>query len=652
MKYLNKFNNYKPVNEDKASRAERKREKAEDLLDDIDSAINAGDDDKAERLLKRATKKIDRAEELNPSIDTEEIATKLTQLHSELSGETAPEDNFDYKSKDSRDKIKLDNFDITNKIKILGNEISNDEVQAFLKTVNNYLDEYWDKLKDGDDFPREYQSPHTDFTIEVKRKFGRTVFFHKEGANDKIKIVFNNKDFSKDENKETIISEIEDVKDSENIKKEIGDNYEPEKDDNKNIPTNPEQFDNIVPPAVQDKVEEIAIQLTTKDDYFINETVKMLVEEELNISYSNTDEDKIYNYFVTKNVKKIIVLENINEILVKYKKKKASMNESWYNNLDDLSDATVGSTQRATQSMRTQDSKGVVGDLMWAFNTDAKTISDDINKALSKIASAYQQELNKAIDKLPSLKEGVDTTSVLSGMLASGYALKKSPGLARLIGIRGGASASGTVARGGLAGISRLGGLLANPYVWIAIAVIAVGASGWYLWNSFDEQQNQLATIFLLMWASGSPEFHKELKQNGIIIKAPTIDMTKLKNLIDSGELFGGEQTKEAQEEQVSEEEEVFEGDVALENLFHKIYGDSFLDKRDEILDVVYTTLGMRTINWAYDELCETYPELIKYKDEFFEASKKEGYFEMTSDKWEEGTFEKFTIKKFKDFGK
>ncbi len=115
--------------------------------------------------------------------------------------------------------------------------------------------------------------------------------------------------------------------------------------------------------------------------------------------------------------------------------------------------------------------------------------------------------------------------------------------LARLLGVRGGAAlaargGASTVAKGGLAGVSRLGGLLMNPYVWIGIAVIAAVAGGWYLWNSFDEQQDQLATIFLIMWASGSPEFHKELKQNGIVIKAPTIDMSKLNNLIKSGQLF------------------------------------------------------------------------------------------------------------------
>ncbi len=547
MRYLNDFNNFGSLNEDKTSRAERKRKNAEELLNDIDNAINSGDDKKAERLMRRAARKIDKAESLDPSIDTEEISNRLISLKTELDDEKQnPDDNFELKSKKHRNKIKADEFDIINKIKILGNEISNDEVQGFLKTVKTYLNEYWNELKDGNNFPEEYQSPYTDFTLHVKRKFGRTVFLYKESNTDKIKIVFTNKDFSNDEYKNTISTELDDVIDSENIKREIEDNYQPEKDDIKVEAPKEEQLTNIVAPSpvVKSEIEKVATILTTKDDIFINNTVNFLIKEELNVGFSNTDEDKIYDYFVKNNAKKIIVPENVNDILIKYRQKKATMNEAWYNDTDDLVDATVGATNRATQSTRTQESKGVVGDLMWAFNTDARTLSDDINKALLKISSAYQKELNKSIDKLKNnqVKEAMDTSSILTGMMASGFALKSSPKLAKLVGLRGAATGTGsTVARGGLAGVSRLGALLGNPYVWIAIAVVAAIGGGWYLWNSLDEQQDQLATIFLLMWASGSQEFHKELKMNGIIIKAPKIDVSKLNNLIKSGELFGGE---------------------------------------------------------------------------------------------------------------
>lgn len=579
MRYLNDFNNYKHINEDKHARAERKAHKAEELLNDIDDAIKAGNEKKAERLMRIAAKRVDRAKELDPSLDVEEISNKLIDVKSKYDAEQAnPSDKFDINSIDRRDKIKLNKFDIINKIKIIGDEISNDELQAFLKTVNDYFNQYWENLKTGDNIPKKYQSPHTDFVLEVKRKFGRTVFLYKEGGNDKIKIVFANKDFSKDENKEEIILEINDVLDSENIKQEVESNYEPAKDETKFEPTKPEQ---LVTPAIATEVitktEKIADVLTTKDESFINQTVKFLIDEKLNIAYSDTDEDKIFDYFVKKNPTKIVVPENVTDILVRYKKKKATMNEAWYNNADDFVDATVGATDRATQSMRTQESKGVVADLMWAFNTDGRTLTEDINKALSKLTSAYQAELNKAIDNLGNVKlvkEDLDTTSLLTGLLASGYLLRKSPMLARLVGVRGGAAlasgggaaasgggaaAGGTVARGGLAGISRLGGLLANPYVWIGIAVVAAVAGGWYLWEVIDEQQNQLATIFLIMWASGSPEFHKELKQNGVNIKAPTIDMSKLNNLIKSGEIFSETTSEEPKKEITSEESNAFE---------------------------------------------------------------------------------------------
>lgn len=80
--------------------------------------------------------------------------------------------------------------------------------------------------------------------------------------------------------------------------------------------------------------------------------------------------------------------------------------------------------------------------------------------------------------------------------------------------------------------------------------------------------------------------------------------------------------------------ESKYEADVALENLFHHILGDEYLDNRNEILDDVYTTLGMRTINWAFNDLVEQYPNLIDFKKEFFEAAKKEGYESFDKDDW------------------
>lgn len=87
---------------------------------------------------------------------------------------------------------------------------------------------------------------------------------------------------------------------------------------------------------------------------------------------------------------------------------------------------------------------------------------------------------------------------------------------------------------------------------------------------------------------------------------------------------------------------EAYAGDVAIEELMYKIMGDDFLDNRAEILDNIYTTLGMRTINWAYEDLCEDYPELLDYQKEFYEAAETEGYTVMDKEKWDNNVFESY----------
>lgn len=689
MRYLNKFDDFGSLNESKERRAERNLKRAEKLKDKAEKALEDGDTETADKLMMKARKNEERAKELNPSIDTDKFNTELaslakdrdeklgiesttdtsnpSDLDSKSNSSDSENDNFDIKDKEEhRGKMKLTDFKFINKIKKIGDEISNDELQLFLKTIQDYFDEYWEKLQSWNDFPKEYQSPYTDFTIHVRKQsigiVNRVVFVYKESNNDKLKLVLNKKDFKDINNKEIIKNEINDVLDSEDIKNTVDKIYDVVKDREKVQPIAQPQTPTSIPVIssnVKNKIKDVIVDITKKDDVFINETVKLLINEKLNISYSNTDEDKIFNYFYG-NSKKIIVKDNIDAILIKYKQQKANLKEAWYNDLDDFSDATIGSTQRATQSMRTQSSKGVVGDLMWAFNTDAKTISNDINKILLKLASAYQKELNKAIEKLPTVsmvKEEFGTTEFLVGALASGYSMKKMPMLARLVGVGGktGASEAGAITRGGLAGVSRMGVALANPYVWLGIGIVAAGVGGWYLWNSIDEQQYQLATIFTMMFALGSPTLIAEFKQNGINIKIPKIDISKLNSMIEKGNIFGSEtetktETKKSHIETTIEEEEIFEADVALEKLFYNMMGDDFLDNRDDILDNIYTTLGMRTINLAYEQLCDDYPILINYQDEFYKAAKKEGYFEMSDNKWKNNIFENFKIKTFKDF--
>ena len=85
--------------------------------------------------------------------------------------------------------------------------------------------------------------------------------------------------------------------------------------------------------------------------------------------------------------------------------------------------------------------------------------------------------------------------------------------------------------------------------------------------------------------------------------------------------------------------ESTYEADVALENLFYKILGDYFLDNRSEILDNIYSKLSAHTVNWAFENLCNDYPDLEKYQDDFYKAAEKEGYYISTEQKFKDGDF-------------
>ncbi len=653
MKYLKNYGSFKPVNEDKNTRAEKNLNKAEEINQEIEDALAQGDTEKAEKLLNRSIKKIQRAKKLNPTIDITDIETKMDVLSKDIIGDesttgnvldnsTSGEstDEFDINTRDFRDKIKLKNFKFINKIKKIGDEISLEELHSFLGAVKSYINEYWDYLDNGSDFPKNYISPYNDFEIQVRKNLiGDIVFFYKEGGNDKLKLKLSKKDFDDKANKDIIIKEINDVLDSKKVSDEVKKDYDIEKDDKIATSTNKSEVDFQLPPLETQKMTTNTITaLTKKDDAFVSETVKMLIDAKLNISYENTDETALYDYFI-KNSKKFVVKENVDDILIKYRQKKSTLKEStWW-------DDSVSSFNRATQSMSTRKSNGVVGDLLWAFNSDAKKVSNDMQKIINRLASSYQKELNMSIEDLGKkyqVKENLGIGEFLSGALLSGLALKKMPKLASMVGIGGGSSTS-TVARGGLSGVSKMGRLLTNPYTWLAIAIIAGGYGAMNTFSSFDEQQYQIAIMLIMMYSSGSSELNKEFKINGIKVTMPNIKMDSLNYLIQSGELLGSSDDK------VSENMK-YGADTAIENLLYEVMGDDFLDNRDDILDNVYTTLSCRTVNLAYESLCGNYPELLNYKKEFYDAAEKEGYFIMNSDKWESGTFESSNIKKFNEY--
>ena len=73
-----------------------------------------------------------------------------------------------------------------------------------------------------------------------------------------------------------------------------------------------------------------------------------------------------------------------------------------------------------------------------------------------------------------------------------------------------------------------------------------------------------------------------------------------------------------------------------IEKVLFDVYGDDFLDNREKIVNDIYGYLGSSTLNWAWNNIIDDYPELIDVSDEFFEAAKKEGYEDFSETDWDQ----------------
>ena len=74
--------------------------------------------------------------------------------------------------------------------------------------------------------------------------------------------------------------------------------------------------------------------------------------------------------------------------------------------------------------------------------------------------------------------------------------------------------------------------VLTNPWFYVP-ALIGLSTYGSYkLYQSFDEQQYQIAIIVLILWSSGSEEVMKEIKQNKINITVPKVDLSKIQEIV------------------------------------------------------------------------------------------------------------------------
>jgi hypothetical protein len=643
-KNIDKFDNFLLEKSDD-KKAISKLKRAEDKVEDAKKYYSKGSDDRADKKLKKAKEYLEEIKVLDPDLDTSEIESDIEELES-----VNWKEEFDIKSSSFFGKrIKSDDFDYLDKIKIIGNEISPDEAILFFKTVRTYINLKWDDIKD-DSGKSEYLSTHHEkMVLDINNRRREVKFSYREGRiSDVIKLYIDKDKFDNDENKERIVAELD---------KLIGTKHLVDKEEGKiSKKYNVKKDDIILVPTIEDeivkKAEKIAenpvIQQTVKElvvpnSSFIRDSINLLVSEKLNVGMVNTDEQAIFDWFVTNNDKKTINGKNIDAILTGYKRKKATANEAWYNDWDDFTDATVGGIKRGWKSVAGTESKGVVQDLMNAYNTDAKTVSKDMNDMLRKMGDAYGNLITREVEKasvkikqssnnsepvgesfmfnenavagspitinnvmngvmvasaIPAVKNKKIPSSVKSSASKVADASKKvklspterfakgqspfkngfiSKSEKAFLNTRKGKKAlkvaerqflkkaskkvavqgakrgiGGLLLRGG-GGIASLLGIGSIPVVgWVIIGVVAVSALSYYLYNTFSEQQHQIAHIFLLMWASQSPTFLQEMKRAGIRLNENlklNIDEEKL------GQMLGQSIEEEPVAEEVPETE-------------------------------------------------------------------------------------------------
>lgn len=511
------FLNERTQSERLLDKAKKEKERAEELF-------TKGKDKRAERKLEKSKQNLDKAKYINPNIDTKDIEQDVKDIE-----KIDWEKEFDTTSSLLGKKQKLDNFDIVKKIKVNGDEISPNELKEFLKSVNSYVNEFWNDIPDEND-DVDYQSPfNDDVKLKVIHKRNSVVFVYKEGkTTDKVKLIIDKDIFDDKNNKKVLSDEITKLTANERLTGEkdsvLNKNYDSKKDDKKiltpdvvNAPS-VETINTIAEtPEVKQEAEQIVKDLTILDNGFVQSTIKMLLEENLTTGMSNTNEDRIYKHFVIDNAINTMNTKNIDAILNGYKQKMALKESRIREGFTDIFNSVVDTK-----------SEGLVKDLMNAYNTDANVMTTKINERLDSLAKVYTEAIQNNI----KTNESFNIEDAVIGALAMKFLPKIGGGL-----IGGGAAttaASGTVATAATGTLLGIG-----PVGWIIIAAIVVGAGTTYwLSSSFKEQETQLATILLMMYASQSPIFLKELQVAGIKINPNKLDKDKLSKLLSEKKLI------------------------------------------------------------------------------------------------------------------
>lgn len=527
------------INEDKQSRDLRAKKRAERKLKRAEKLYSKGKD-------KRADKKVARAEELVDNIDT----IKTDNLKSEISDIKKIDytKEFDIINNLLGKGFKIKDFNYLKRFKIKGDDISPDELRIFLNDVSEYIEKNYSDIKDLKD--------NTSFkSLEIIPKRSKILFRYRESFFDKIKLYIKKNDFTS-QNKENIISEINQLKTSKTVSKEVKKDYK-EKSEIP-IPISNSLIDKKIDQIIEPSVERI-INKTNDfiniDNKFVNDAVKLLIEEELYksvLSNFNVDEDRIFNFFVTQNTYKTLNPTNVDAICRLYKQKTNVVSEN-----------VLSAIKRSTKGLLGKKSEGFVKDMIYAFNTDTEVLMRDMNKILNNLNNKYSKKIEDEL--IDTIKQNKEILSIKESMenvdmnLVNSYAKKisnpksKSKKLIDVMELltRGsknipkkgifskisnivakkGALKLGTklLTKGALRAV-----LLPLRFIPVSGWIIGAAIEGVAFWYKMDEQQNQVATIFTLMYLSKSQVFMNEMRSAGVNVvdKPLNLDLNRIENEI------------------------------------------------------------------------------------------------------------------------
>lgn len=453
-------------------------------------------------------------------IESNRLADLIYQLNNKI-----PEGNrFFVKEESRKNKTRLESqFIDVGKIK--GTDIDNDDFRRYINCLISLLENKFDVLSTTKkDF--EYISPDdvaTKIDAIHRGGLGYWMFKYKESNFDKIKFKIGLDSF-KPEYKDDIIRDLQAMVDTTtpegvSLAQTVSD-MSAKSDIAPTFGQVPGIEPTAAPPTEQEtkgdetirKADANAAVVINKDDTFVKDTIVLMVNEKLVDGFVDSDEDKIYQWFLSKeNQLKTMNKANIDAILQGYKAEmaKPKLQESF---IDD----SINSIKRASQSVISTKSSGLVKDLLNAFNSDTAQVNRDINEVLKSFTTFFQNDINAYVTK----KESV---TVATGLLGAGLVFAGYKTYRLVKGVNG--------FIGNMFGNGIKMGKIPAKGGWVAAALIATYA-GYNIYKGVNNQQKQIATILINMYSSGSTLFADECKKAGIVFPNYTIDTTSLQKFM------------------------------------------------------------------------------------------------------------------------